>query len=301
MEELKPEELEQLVQELEGESDEEEALSPEVEKLLRGLGRWSPEQTQRDAAAQLGKMRKSNPQIVQALIAACQSPSGQVRAAAAKSLRAPAHQECLQQRPELAAAAESALQQAPDTDWLKGTLSGQGKGASVQRRIYPGFRIQARTLLMRIMGVPFVLFGLGALLGAAIFVTQGIDLAVLMLGVFGLVFTYVGLYAAGLDLKEFLLALLHRRAWQGPQATADGRITDRDIEEHKHKDDYGRVSYTYTYWVTFDFSTTEGPVRLKTPVVEKWRYDQLKRGQPVKVRYAQEDPRLALLEWELDW
>lgn len=301
MEELHPEELEELVQELEGESrEEEEALSPEVERLLRGLGRWSPEHTQRDAAAQLGKMRKSSPQIVQALLKACQSPSGLVRAAAAKSLRAPAHQECLQRHPELTAAAESALRQAPDTDWLKGTLSGKGKGASVQRRIYPGFRIQEKPLLMRIMGVPFALIGLGALVLSVAIATGGLHIAVLMWGVLGLVFTYVGLFVVGLDLKEFVLALLHRRAWQGPQVTADGRITDRDIEEHKHKDDYGRVSYTYTYWITFDFSTTEGSVRLKTPV-EEWRYGQLKRGQPVEVRYAQEDPRLAVLEWESDW
>jgi hypothetical protein len=133
MEELKPEELEELVQELAEESEEEEALSPEVDRLLRGLGRWSPEHTQRDAAEQLGRVGTSSPQIVQALIAACQSPSGQVRAAAAKSLRAPAHQEYLRQHPEVVAAAESALQQAPDTDWLKGTLSGQGRGAPEQR------------------------------------------------------------------------------------------------------------------------------------------------------------------------
>ncbi len=300
MEELRPEELEELVQELEGVSDEEEALSPEVEELLRGLGPWSPEHTRRDAAEQLGRLGTSDPRIVQALIAACESPSDLVSAAAARSLRAPVHQECLQRHPDLAEAVESAFQQAPDTDWLKGTVSGQGRGASVQRRIYPKPRIQERPLGARIVGVLFALIGLGLLASTAGGVAGGIDLKVLVFGFVGFGFTYTGLLAAGLDLKEIVLALLHRRAWQGQQVTADGRITGRDIEEHKHKDDYGRISYTYTYWITFDFSTAEGPVRLRTPVDER-RYGQLKRGQPVKVRYAQEDSRLALLEWDSDW
>jgi hypothetical protein len=106
--------------------------------------------------------------------------------------------------------------------------------------------------------------------------------------------------AQGLVLKEFVLALLHRRAWQGPQVTAEGWITGQEIKEHYHKSDSGRGSYTYTHWITFEFPISEGPVRLKAQVDER-RYVQLKRGQPVKVRYAQEDPRLAILEWESDW
>ena len=293
MEELRPEELEELVQELEAESEEEEALSPEVESLLRRLGPWSPEQTRRDAAAQLGKVGKSNPRIVEALIAASESPSDLVSTAAAKSLRAPVHQDCLQHHPELTATAESALQQVND-------LREMARGAPVQQRIYPKPRIQERPLLGRILGVLFALIGLGLLVGSATGLAEGIDLKVLIVGFAGLSFTYTGLKAAGLDLKELLLALLHRGAWQGPQVTAEGRISDRDIEEHKHTDDYGGVSYTYTHWITFGFSTPEGPVRLKASVDER-RYGQLKRGQPVKVRYAQEDPRLAVLEWESDW
>ena len=111
MEELKSEELEELVQELEGESEEEEALSPEVEEMLRGLGPWNPSHTRRDAAEQLGRVRTSSPRIVQALIAACESPSELVSTAATKSLRAPVHLECLQQHRELTEAAESAQQQ----------------------------------------------------------------------------------------------------------------------------------------------------------------------------------------------
>jgi hypothetical protein len=111
MDELGPQELEELVQELERESEEEEALSPEVEALLRDLGPWSPKHTRRDAAEQLGRVGTSSPRIVQALITACESPSELVSTAAAKSLRAPVHQECLQQHPELTEEAESAQQQ----------------------------------------------------------------------------------------------------------------------------------------------------------------------------------------------
>ena len=111
MEDLRPEELEELVQELEEESEEEEALSPEVEALLRDLGPWSPKHARRDAAEQLGRVGTSSPRIVQALITACESPSELVSTAAAKSLRAPVHQECLQQHPELTEEAESAQQQ----------------------------------------------------------------------------------------------------------------------------------------------------------------------------------------------
>ena len=169
-------------------------------------------------------------------------------------------------------------------------------GPPVQPRIYPRMRIQKRPLVARIVGVPFALIGLGLLVLSAVGVTGGINLEVVLgFGFVGFGFTYVGLLLAGLDLKECLLALLHRGAWQGLQVTADGRITDRDTKEHK--DDYGRVSYTY--WITFGFPTTEGPVRLKAQVNER-RYGQLKRGQPVEVRYAQENPRLALLEWESD-
>jgi hypothetical protein len=331
MEELQPEDLEELVRELEGESEEEEALSPEVEKLLSELQQANWWMLRQGAALRLGKLSESSPRIVQSLIAAAKSDSiSGVREAATESLRAPAHQEILQeypglmqraqsateqvatqreeqteeqierqreklreQHPELAVAAESDLQQVLDSLKMAGD-------APVQRRIYPKPRIQERHPVVRILGVLFALFGLGLLVLSVAGITEGIDLKVLIIGFAGLGATNVGLVWAGLDIKEFVLALLHRGAWQGQQATAWGLITDRDIKERKHTDDYGGTSYTYTYWVTFDFPTTGGPVRLKAKV-DKQRYEQLKRGQPVKVRYAQEDPRLALLEWEQDW
>jgi HEAT repeat protein len=118
MEELKPEELEELVQELEGESSGEEPLQPEVEEILHVLQSGSPYLARQDAAEQLGRIRGSSPRIVQALNAAQESdPYMEVRRAAAKALRAPVHQEYLrsqyQEHPDLMAATEGILPQRP--------------------------------------------------------------------------------------------------------------------------------------------------------------------------------------------
>ncbi len=135
MEELGPQELEDLAQELEGEDGAEEPLSAEVEELLRDLQSGGAYLDRYRAAHGLGNVEESSPRILRALTVAQKSdPHSDVRRAAAGSLRAPVHQEYLRQHPEVvAAAAESALQQAPDTDWLKGTLSGQARGAPEQR------------------------------------------------------------------------------------------------------------------------------------------------------------------------
>ena len=112
MEELQPEELEELAQELGEESEKEEALSPEVEELLRDLQQGSWWMIRQGAALRLGKLSESSSRIVQALIAAAESDSilG-VREAAMESLRAPAHQEILQQYPDLGQRAQAATKQ----------------------------------------------------------------------------------------------------------------------------------------------------------------------------------------------
>jgi len=112
MEELRPEELEALVQELEGESEEEEALSPEVEELLRDLAQASFGLARLKAAEDLGELSESSPRIVRALIAAGESDAFLgVREAALESLRAPVHQEILREYPDLMQHARSATEQ----------------------------------------------------------------------------------------------------------------------------------------------------------------------------------------------
>jgi hypothetical protein len=97
MEELQPEDLEELVQELEEEDRAEEISPQEVEALLRDLQADSID-TRRAAAERLGKLTTSNPEIVQALIAAKENDAiYAVKKAAEDALRAPVHQEYLAQ------------------------------------------------------------------------------------------------------------------------------------------------------------------------------------------------------------
>lgn len=111
MDELQPHELEELVQELEGES-EEESLPPEVEALLGDLQPARLYTSRRRAAKQLGEVSGSSRQIVLALTTAARTDSSsEVRAIAEESLGAPVHQAVLQRHPALAERAQLAAQQ----------------------------------------------------------------------------------------------------------------------------------------------------------------------------------------------
>jgi hypothetical protein len=102
MEELQPEELEALVQELEGETGADEAPSPEVEELLRDLEPERPMELKIEAVRQLGELSSSNPQIVKALAdASMWDASPEFRRLAAASLLAPVHQAVVEQHPGL--------------------------------------------------------------------------------------------------------------------------------------------------------------------------------------------------------
>ncbi len=117
MEQLQPEHLEELVQELEGESDDaEEWLSLEVEELLRDLQPLRGFMSRLRAARQLGAINRSSRQVVQALLAAAKTDdTAEVRAAAAESLRAPVHQTFVQEHPELREAVDTAVGKVPET------------------------------------------------------------------------------------------------------------------------------------------------------------------------------------------
>jgi Flp pilus assembly protein TadD len=102
VEELSPQDIEELLKELEKEDAVQESLPQEVEELLHVLQSSSAALDRGDAAERLGRVETSSPRIVRALIAAYESDSySMVRRAAAKSLRAPVHQEYLQQHPGL--------------------------------------------------------------------------------------------------------------------------------------------------------------------------------------------------------
>lgn len=117
MEELEPENIEDLLQKLEKADRAPESPPLEVEERLQVLQSDHESHARRDAAEQLGKTATSSTQIVGALLSAYASdPSSMVNRAAARSLRAPVHQEYLQQHPDLLETTERALQQRPGAD-----------------------------------------------------------------------------------------------------------------------------------------------------------------------------------------
>jgi hypothetical protein len=117
VEELQPQDLEDLLQDLHEEGGVGESLPPEVEELLRVLQSGTRYYARSDAAEQLGKVGTSSPRIVRALLAAYESdPYRLVRWAAAESLRAPVHQAYIQEHPDLMKATERALQPRPGAD-----------------------------------------------------------------------------------------------------------------------------------------------------------------------------------------
>jgi len=119
MEELEPQELEELVQELEEESSAEELLPPEVEQLLRDLQSERGYSFQLRAAKQLGEVSRSNRRVVQTLITAAETDASvAVRTRAAKALRTRVHQAVLQQHPDLKEAAEKLLEQTPGSEMV---------------------------------------------------------------------------------------------------------------------------------------------------------------------------------------
>lgn len=165
--------------------------------------------------------------------------------------------------------------------------------ARVQRRIYPEPRIKKTHGLNRILGIVGVVIGLGLVLGNVVLASSEPGWKRWVFGLVGLSMVYYGLRSAGLDPMEWFFALVHRRTWQRLQVTADGEIVERNVR--RRSDDEGNISYTY--WVTFRFDSTEGPVALRARV-DKPQYDRLEGGQTVQVRYALDNPRLALIEGE---
>ncbi len=73
MDELLPQDIDDLLQELEEDYGTEEPFPPEVEKLLQDLQSGSSYLAREDAADQLGNVGTSGRRIVQALVAAYQS------------------------------------------------------------------------------------------------------------------------------------------------------------------------------------------------------------------------------------
>ncbi len=102
MEELQPQDIEEVLQELEDEDSAQESLPLEVTEHLLVLQSDDLYLDRQIAAEGLGSVGTSSPRIMRALRAAQESdPYPEVRRAAAKSLHAPVHQEYLRRDPNL--------------------------------------------------------------------------------------------------------------------------------------------------------------------------------------------------------
>ena len=115
MEESQPQDIEELAEELEREHGIQASLPQEVEEHLQVLQSGSPYPARQDAAEQLGNVGISSARIVRGLITASETDEHpDVRRAAAGSLRAPVHQQYLQQHPDVVRSTKRAVQQRPN-------------------------------------------------------------------------------------------------------------------------------------------------------------------------------------------
>lgn len=100
MEELQPQDIEELLQELEEEDPAEESQPLNVSELLQDLQAKSID-TRKAAAERLGKLDESSPKIVRALVVVKETdPIYAIRKAAEEALRAAVHKEYLEQQPD---------------------------------------------------------------------------------------------------------------------------------------------------------------------------------------------------------
>lgn len=280
MEELRPEELEALVQELEEESEQEQAaepLPPDVEELLRVLQHGSLSLTRQQAAERLGKLDTSSPPIVQALVRAGDHDGDrQVRMAAAEALRAPVHQAVLQEQSQVRQSAGKTvrnLQPANTTLRIGSALpSARHKPAS------------STALLLRI-AVGILLVGTGM---ANLQSRPGCFLICLP----------AGLVLIGWSLWEWRAPTSPRNRFLRSMKEAPAEIVKVLKEESRDYEGDRVVKYYLT--VLFQAESAQGTNRdiLLSLKVGSSLWRSATSGQIWTIRYSAEDPTIALIQGE---
>ena len=265
MEELRPEEFDSLVQELEGESDEEESQSPEVENLLRDLQPSRLWLARLKAAEDLGELSESSPRIVQSLVTAGESDSlPSVREAAVASLRAPVHQEILREYPDLVQRTQWAMQ-----------------ATEVHDRKKPADNWQIIPVI--VLGVVWI----------AIVAASG---AIKLPWLFALV-ALPGAAMLAIGLWSWLAASSARNVFLRSMKETVGTVEDLDKKEHQ-----GEYADTHKCFVTVRFDAEDARMGTRVMVLKarvahsSWK--RMKCGNIVGIRYSAENPRLALIEGE---
>ena len=191
---LPTEELEELLEELEGQNNAAESLPLEIESLLRDLQPARRFTSRLRAARQLGEVSSSSRQIVQSLATVAElDHSDEVRAVAAESLRAPVHQEYLQEVLDRKNAVDMARQQRLITrDQVPQTGELAGRRMPEQQSRVPLQCLKAGSVVGVVVGLAIGLLGApqpglpvggmmvatlaaGAVLGAAAGAVQGAE------------------------------------------------------------------------------------------------------------------------------
>jgi hypothetical protein len=304
MEELQPQDIEELLKELEEESGTQESLPQEVEGLSHVLRSGTLSLTRRNVAEQLGKVGTSSPPIVRALRAAKESdPYPEVRRAAARSLRAPVHQEYLQQCPDLMEATERALKRRPGADkqryrpWdlrrrrRKEAYEGYSRRKPVSNS-HIGLMIAAGVVLLGIS-----IAGVRAAESAGTPRTWQAEEGLMYLEMFSYLCILPGAALLGWALWNWLAPWGARNVFRRSMKETSAEVSRAWRKEHTSE---GRTTYKYFVTVSLRADDVQGGGRdilLKLQVTERI-WESLEAGTTVTARYAAKDPRITLIQGE---
>ena len=256
---------EQAVSQREGQRDKQKSPTPQVQELLQDLqlaGVWS---VRKRAVERLGELGESSPRIVLSLIAARADDSSQaVREAAEESLRAPVHQEILQECPDLM----------------------QCEKVQDRKDAKPGLGV----FLLPLFGIVLLVA-----IGIITMSDQG------GFWPFCLIALPPGVAFVAWGLWRWRSATTNRDLLLRSMKETVGTVGD--LRKEEHESDYGGTSYTYHSTVCFEAEDAEDAeegtrvIALEARVSEDI-FESLRWGEAVGIRYAAEDPRIALIEGE---
>jgi hypothetical protein len=309
---LSEDSIQELLDELEEEYGAPEPPPPDVEELLRELLSGSDAHARREAAEQLGKLDASNPRIVQALIVARKSDTHTiVRDAAARALRAPAHQECMQEHPDVLEATEGILQELRVLQRSRGErprrpkkrrrrpkttaeqAATQGEEEREKQKAIEVREVHDRREPKVAAWIPgFIVFGIVWVSVVGIFSAQSTtDFCRAALG------ALPGIALVAWGLLNWRAATVRREVLLRSTKETVGTVEDLWNEEHK-----GEYETSYTYYVTVRFEAEDAKVGTRVMVlkasVSRDVWKGLIEDQSVRIRYAAEDPEIALFQWE---
>jgi hypothetical protein len=281
-ESLSEDSIQEMLEELEEEQQSsQEPLSPDVEERLHMLQHGSLSLARRAAAEVLGKLDTSSPRIVQALVEAGEHDGDhQVRMAAAEALCAPVHQSVLEQHPELKVVAENAAAMREKQREKQRAIGAREKHNRKEPKVGGWISV-------------FIVFGIVWV------VISGIATTSSQWDFWCFPFVALpGIAVVALALWRWQAAEVHREVLLRSIKETVGTVEDLRKEEHEDKD--GHLSYTYYVTVLFEADDAKMGMRvmeLKAQVARRL-WTGMNRGDAVHIRYAAEDPRIALIEGE---